>query len=424
VNVNETAIQVEGLSKQYRLGGKQARANTLRDTLANAFVSPFRRVVSLVRGQAASAANPDAAIWALKNVSFDVKRGEVVGIIGRNGAGKSTLLKILSCITEPTKGRARIRGRVGSLLEVGTGFHSELSGRENIYLNGSILGMKRAEINLKFDQIVDFSGIERFLDTPVKHYSSGMYVRLAFAVAAHLEPEILMVDEVLAVGDAEFQRKCLAKMDTISTAGHTVLFVSHNMGLIQSLCQRVIVLRNGSVYADDTTTNAVGAYLQTLEETASETLLDRKERRGKGKVRLARIDITTGDHTAATTLITGRPARFVFHVTSVLPGMFCCFTIYDQYGQPVTYFDSAVYSKDDETDRSHGNTFSCEIDELMLIPGRYRINAAIMLDGEMQDHLEGASFFEVEQGTLRGRTVPLSAGYGSILTPHRWRSPL
>ena len=205
--MNETAIRVEGLSKQYRIGGKQRRADTLRDVLTNAFVSQFRRVGNLVRGQSASASNPDAAIWVLKDVSFKVKRGEVLGIIGRNGAGKSTFLKILSCITEPTEGYARIRCRVGSLLDVGTGFHSELTGRENIYLSGSILGMKRAEIDLKFDQIVDFSGIATFLDTPVKHYSSGMYVRLAFAVAAHLEPEILMVDEVLAVGDAAFQRK-------------------------------------------------------------------------------------------------------------------------------------------------------------------------------------------------------------------------
>ena len=422
--MNETAIRVQGLSKQYRIGGKQTRVNTLRDMLTNTFKSKFRRVGNFVRGQATSASNPDAAIWALKDVSFEVKRGEVFGIIGRNGSGKSTLLKILSGITEPTEGCARIRGRVGSLLEVGTGFHSELTGRENIYLSGSILGMKRAEIDLKFDQIVDFSGIATFLDTPIKHYSSGMYVRLAFAVAAHLEPEILMVDEVLAVGDAEFQRKCLAKMDEISKAGHTVLFVSHNMGLIQSLCQRVIVLRNGSVYADDTTATAVAAYLQTLEEILSENLLERTERRGKGKVRLARIETTTGNHASAASLITGSPARFVFHVTSVLPGMSCCFTIYDPYGQPVTYFDSAVYSRYDETDRSQGHAFSCEIDELMLIPGRYRINAAIMLDGEMQDHLEGASFFEVEQGTLRGRTVPRSSGYGSMLTPHRWRSPL
>ena len=424
MNMNETAIRVEGLSKKYRIGGKQRRANNLKDTLTNVFVSQFRRVGNLLRGQSTSASNPDEAIWALKNVSFQVKRSEVLGIIGRNGAGKSTLLKILSSITEPTEGRVRIRGRVGSLLDVGTGFHSELTGRENIYLSGSILGMKRAEIDLKFDQIVDFSGITTFLDTPVKHYSSGMYVRLAFAVAAHLEPEILMVDEVLAVGDAAFQRKCLAKMDAISKAGHTVIFVSHNMGLIQSLCQRVIFLRNGLVSADDTTANAVAAYLQTLEEISSENLLERTERRGEGKTRLSRIEITTGNHAPAASLITGSMARFVFHVTSVLPGMSCSFTVYDQYGQPVTYFDSAVYSRRDETDRSQGHTFSCEIDELMLIPGRYRINAAVMLDGEMQDHLEGASFFEVEQGMLRGRMVPRSTGYGSIITPHRWRTPL
>ena len=422
--MHETAIWTQGLGKQYRVGAKQQIANTLRDTIANAFLSPFRRMGNVVRGQVPGTADSDSTLWALRDVSFEVKRGEVVGIIGRNGAGKTTLLKILSCITEPTEGCARIRGRVGSLLEVGTGFHSELTGRENIYLSGSIMGMKRAEIDLKFDQIVDFSGIAAFLDTPVKHYSSGMYVRLAFAVAAHLEPGILIVDEVLAVGDATFQRKCLVKMDEISRTGQTVLFVSHNMGLVQSLCRRVIVLRNGSVYADDATPTAVAAYLQTLEEVSAENLLERTERRGKGKARLARIEITTGHQAHAPSLITGSPARFIFHVTSVLPGMSCSFTIYDQYGQPVTYFDSAVFSRYDEKDRSQGHTFTCEVDEFLLIPGRYRINTAIMFDGEMQDHLEGACFFDVEQGTLRGRTVLRSAGYGSILMPHCWRSPI
>ncbi len=209
----------------YRIGGPQARYSTFRETLTDAFAAPFRRAGRLLRGQG-SAADLDQTIWALKDVSFEVKRGEVVGIIGRNGAGKSTLLKILSRITEPTEGAADIYGRVGSLLEVGTGFHPELTGRENIYLNGAILGMRRAEIDRKLDEIVAFAEIEKFLDTPVKHYSSGMYVRLAFAVAAHLEPEILLVDEVLAVGDAAFQQKCLGKMGDVAGEGRTVLFVS------------------------------------------------------------------------------------------------------------------------------------------------------------------------------------------------------
>jgi lipopolysaccharide transport system ATP-binding protein len=233
--MNDTAIQVEALGKRYRIG-RVRFTNTLRDAITHAIAVPFRRL----RGPLTSPG--DDTFWALKDVSFEVKRGEVVGVIGRNGAGKSTLLKILSRITEPTEGEARIFGRVGSLLEIGTGFHPELTGRENIFLNGAILGMKRGEILSKFDEIVAFSEIEKFIDTPVKHYSSGMYVRLAFGVAAHLEPEILVVDEVLAVGDAEFQKKCLGKMRQVGNEMRTVLFVSHNMAAVQTLCDRVVML--------------------------------------------------------------------------------------------------------------------------------------------------------------------------------------
>ena len=224
-------------------------------------LSPLRRAKSLWGGQATGAADLNEMIWALKDVSFNVAHGEVIGIVGRNGAGKSTLLKILSRITEPTAGRVRIRGRVGSLLEVGTGFHQELTGRENVYLNGSILGMRRVEIERKFDEIVDFSEIGKFIDTPVKHYSSGMHVRLAFAVAAHLEPEILIVDEVLAVGDVEFQKKCLGKMGSVANQGRTVLFVSHNMGAVRTLCQRAILLDHGKFLLDDTPANVISHYL-------------------------------------------------------------------------------------------------------------------------------------------------------------------
>src|SRR5256712_2800247 len=235
--MSDIAIRVESLRKLYRIGARQERYYTLRDTLTEAVTRPFQKLSSFLSRNGAGSRTPEASsIWALKDVSFEVKRGEVVGIIGRNGAGKSTLLKILSRITEPTKGRARIHGRVGVLLEVGTGFHPELTGRENIYLNGAILGMKKAEIDRKFDEIVAFAEVEQFIDTAVKHYSSGMYVRLAFAVAAHLEPEILLVDEVLAVGDAAFQKKCLGKIGDVARHGRTVLFVSHNLGAINRLC--------------------------------------------------------------------------------------------------------------------------------------------------------------------------------------------
>jgi len=245
--MSDVAIRVERLSKQYRIGSKQESYKTLRDTLAKAVRAPFRAMRSRSRQFHNGRPGLDETIWALKDVSFEVKRGEVVGIIGRNGAGKSTLLKILSRITEPTEGHAEIHGRVGSLLEVGTGFHMELTGRENTYLNGAILGMKREEIDKKFDEIIDFSGVGKFIDTPVKHYSSGMHLRLAFSVAAHLEPEILMVDEVLAVGDIAFQKKCLGKMEDVAAHGRTVLFVSHNLGAIKELCQTCVVLNNGRV---------------------------------------------------------------------------------------------------------------------------------------------------------------------------------
>ena len=270
--MSDIAIRVEDLSKQYRIGAKQEGYKTLRDTLTGAFVSPFRRARRLLGGQAYGAAELDETIWALKEVSFEIKRGEVVGIIGRNGAGKTTLLKILSRITEPTEGYAEIHGRVGSLLEVGTGFHPELTGRENIYLNGAILGMKKVEIEQKFDEIVSFAEIEKFIDTPVKHYSSGMYVRLAFAVAAHLEPEILLVDEVLAVGDAAFQKKCLGKMGNIAKEGRTVLFVSHNMHAVRNLCERGILLEKGRKTTDGEVDEVITVYLSDTEKKSEVTI--------------------------------------------------------------------------------------------------------------------------------------------------------
>jgi lipopolysaccharide transport system ATP-binding protein len=286
--MSDLAIRVDGLSKQYRIGSKQQGYKTLRDTLAATLLSPFRRAQDLLRGQAYGAAELGETIWALKDVSCEIKRGEVVGIIGPNGAGKTTLLKILSRITEPTEGQAEIQGRVGSLLEVGTGFHPELTGRENIYLNGAILGMKKAEIEQKFDEMVSFAEIDKFIDTPVKHYSSGMYVRLAFAVAAHLEPEILLVDEVLAVGDMAFQKKCLGKMDDVAKEGRTVLFVSHNMGAIQQLTERSILLENGKLILDAKTPKVVEVYLD--ETVASETTTNLETKREDFKVNSIRFN--------------------------------------------------------------------------------------------------------------------------------------
>ena len=292
--VSNTAIRVENLGKQYRIGATQARYRTIRETVTDAARAPFVRAGKLLRGEATGAANLDETIWALKDVSFEVKHGEVVGIIGRNGAGKSTLLKILSRITEPTTGYVDLYGRVGSLLEVGTGFHPELTGRENIFLNGAILGMSRNDINRKFDEIVDFAEVERFIDTPVKHYSSGMYLRLAFAVAAHLEPEILLVDEVLAVGDAAFQKKCLGKMGDVAQEGRTVLFVSHNMGAVRNLCGRSVLVSEGRILFSGSTDQAVSQYLHTLT-SGQRASIDLPEGESGGPGRARRLYFTDKD---------------------------------------------------------------------------------------------------------------------------------
>lgn len=284
--MNDLAIQADRVSKRYRIGSARERNRTFREALTNTIAAPWRSLRRQFQGKATVGNGSPDLIWALKDVSFEVRRGEAVGIIGRNGAGKSTLLKILSRITEPTEGRIVLRGRVGSLLEVGTGFHSELTGEENIYLSGTILGMSSQEISRKFDEIVAFSEMERFINTPVKHYSSGMYMRLAFAVAAHLEPEILLVDEVLAVGDAAFQRKCLGKMEHVAQEGRTVLFVSHNMTAVTDLCQKAILLENGQLAQYDDAKTVVRDYLSFNEELSSERIWDDRNPPGNEQIKL------------------------------------------------------------------------------------------------------------------------------------------
>jgi lipopolysaccharide transport system ATP-binding protein len=304
--MSDVAIRVRGLSKQFQIGRLKGPYKTLRETLVGAFAIPPRLIKRFKSG---SRDLRPATIWALKDVAFDVRPGEVIGIIGRNGAGKSTLLKILSRITEPTEGYAEIHGRVGSLLEVGTGFHSELTGRENVYLNGAILGMKRTEISSKFDEIVAFAEVETFIDTPVKHYSSGMYLRLAFAVAAFLEPNILIVDEVLAVGDARFRKKCLNKMQNAGQQGRTVLFVSHNMPAITRLCERAILLDRGSVLRDGPAPEVVSGYLSSGFGPASVREWPEAECPGREVAGLRAVRVRAEDGRIAGTVGTRKPVR-------------------------------------------------------------------------------------------------------------------
>jgi len=318
--MSELAIRVENISKQYRIGLAQERPDTLRDLL----MMGFRRFKHKLSRKGSGRYDDPGHIWALKDVSFEVERGQVLGIVGRNGAGKSTLLKILSRVTDPTEGYGEIHGRVGSLLEVGTGFHPELSGRENIYLNGAILGMRREEINRKFDEIVEFSEVGKFIDTPVKRFSSGMYLRLAFAVAAHLEPEILVVDEVLAVGDAEFQRKCLGKMNDVAQEGRTVLFVSHNMSAILRLTQETIVLDQGKIVLRSPTPEAVDHYLNMGLTKQGERFWTEEELGGKSdafKPEALRVLNTDGKVVDTVNAAEGFSIEFEYQLTEAISGL-------------------------------------------------------------------------------------------------------
>ena len=319
-------IRVENLGKQYLLGGPQEPYGTVREALVKAARAPFAYLQS----------KPGARqqIWALRDVDFSIAPGEVVGVIGRNGAGKSTLLKILSRITEPTRGRVELYGRVGSLLEVGTGFHPELTGRENIYLNGAILGMRRHEITRAFDRIVAFAEVEKFLDTPVKHYSSGMYMRLAFSVAAHLEPEILLMDEVLAVGDAAFQKKCLGKMGEVARDGRTVLLVSHNISAVQSFCTSAMLLSDGQLKSSGAVSEVVGEYLRETDTASAATLLARSKRSGSGGARFVDAQITMPDAPAELPF-SGAPLRIALtlenHTGQPLHDIDVSFSLHDRF---------------------------------------------------------------------------------------------
>jgi lipopolysaccharide transport system ATP-binding protein len=413
------AIVTHGLSKRYTLGTGHGY-----DSLRDSIVKTARRSVGRVsRGGEPS---PELReLWALRDLSLSIEHGEVVGLIGHNGAGKSTLLKILSRITEPTEGSADVTGRVGSLLEVGTGFHPELTGRENVFLNGAILGMRRQEVRRRFDEIVAFAEMERFLDTPVKRYSSGMTVRLAFAVAAHLDTEILIVDEVLSVGDAAFQRKSLGKMNAVASEGRTVIFVSHNLAIIRALCQRGVVLEGGRAVADGAVADTIDHYLRTLERASSDDLLQRadRDRRGYRDTRIRGVEVRDAAGRSTQAVVGGQPVSIRVQLTDVVPMLQCQLTIVNSLGQPITTLDSEVVAPGDIRDAAIGPMAECDISALPLMPGRYRVDVLIRGRRQIQDGLQAALFFDVEPGVIGERAVSVSGVEGDVALDHVWRLP-
>jgi lipopolysaccharide transport system ATP-binding protein len=408
------AIFVDKLSKRFVLGTLQ-RDTMLRERLISLLRSPFR-----------SRKDSQNILWALKDVSFRVSEGEVVGIIGRNGAGKSTLLKVLSKITYPTSGQVKVAGRVASLLEVGTGFHEELTGRENIFLNGSILGMKKGEVESKLDSIVSFAGVERFVDTPIKRYSTGMRLRLGFAVAAHLDPDLLIVDEVLAVGDAGFQKKCLSVMEDLQSGGRTVLFVSHNMAAVENLCSRCIWIDSGQVRMDGSPREVIEAYMGTFAG-AQETMANLRSvenRRGSGEIRYTGIEYLsrTGEPLPVVRSGDSLVIRFHYHAEKPVPYPSFGFRLYTEKGTLVT---------DTSTTYHHGieiplvpagdGYIDLEVDLLNLFPGRYYFS--LWLTGttsQVHDNIEHCALLEVELANVFSSGKILDSRFGIVYFPQRW----
>lgn len=422
--MNETAIHVENLGKMYRIGAVQAGYSTLRDVIADTATAPFRKIYKLLRGEAAGASGLDETLWALNKVNFDIQHGEVIGIIGRNGAGKSTLLKVLSRITEPTTGSITIRGRVGSLLEVGTGFHPELTGRENTFLNGAILGMRRAEVRRKFDDIVEFAEIGRFVDTPVKHYSSGMYTRLAFAVAAHLETEILLVDEVLAVGDAKFQEKCLSKMQDVTEGeGRTVLFVSHNMSAVQSICKKVIVMKDGCNSDLFGPEEGVRQYLSEGYATASKPFLERPRFQSAARPPILAGLRVNGSDAPETFVPAGGAVEFEVDLQDFaeMPYVAVTIALSDEQLRRVVVFHSLIHSGVTVAGATRAKAY-CSVDALPLIPGTYHIELVLHDGYHVVERMEQAAKLTVTFEDLFGTGLLPAARHGYVIVPCRWRT--
>jgi len=424
----DTVIRVENLGKSYIIGHQQQteRYTALRDVIANNAKSTLHRLNPFTQNSKLKTQNSNyEEFWALKDVSFEVKRGDRIGIIGRNGAGKSTLLKILSRITEPTTGRVQIKGRVASLLEVGTGFHQELTGRENIFLNGAILGMSKEEIRRKFDEIVAFAEVEKFLDTPVKRYSSGMYVRLAFAVAAHLEPEILVVDEVLAVGDSAFQKKCLGKMEDVAEhEGRTVLFVSHQMAAIENLCSRAILLNSGQVVLNADTQTTISKYLESLDDSTRSAAIANMPRSGNGKVKLTDFWIEDANGMPLAAAASGKDLVLVFcYEVNSLPtpkNVSFGFSLNDVMGNRISVlysdYQGIVFNP-----TKHPGKIKVLLPNFPFSQGRYYVGVRIMESGAEADWPKGfIGSVEVEAGDFYGTGAFYHSGFGPILLAGKW----
>ncbi len=416
--MSRPAIAIDDLGKAYRLGLEKVMYSTFREAMVGALKAPARRLRSFgERGDG------DDTFWALRHVDFEVQPGEVVGIIGRNGAGKSTLLKILSRITDPTEGTVRLRGRIASLLEVGTGFHPELTGRENIYLNGSILGMKKAEIDRKFDLIASFAEVEAFLDTPVKRYSSGMYVRLAFSVAAHLDPEILIIDEVLAVGDSSFQRKCIDRMSELAGSGRTILFVSHNMDLIPRLCDRAILLKQGGVQRSGPADVVTREYLGTFVADDSGADLTRKRREGNGLARFSRLQIVDQEGRPVPAHASGEDLIIRFEVDSAagVPNVAMAVNLHTIQGLKV--ISSLTNEIGFPVDLRRGRQiFQCRFREIHLRPGHKVSIDLWMASVEVIDSVSNAGLVDVIDG-VGTEALSNRLDQGVVVCPYEYSSP-
>ena len=435
MQADDYAIRVQGLSKLYRIGVREKMSESFGGAVLSTLKRPlsnFRKYKSLynfddvLSGAAGSPEDNPDVLWALRDVSFDVERGEAIGVIGRNGAGKSTLLKVLSRITHPTAGRVEIDGRVSSLLEVGTGFHPELTGRDNIYLNGTVLGMKKNEVDRKFDEIVEFSGVERFLNTPVKRYSSGMTVRLAFAVAAHLDPEILIIDEVLAVGDAAFQEKCLGKMQAAAKSGRTVLFVSHNMAAVSNLCSKAIYLQDGQIVKTGGCDDVIEHYLSSVSELASTQLSERTDRSGLGEIKITDIDLLNAKEEKVDHPQCGRDLIIRMHYNSFADKEFRnvrvnALIVKDEI--PFMHLGTELVDKR-QLNLSGNGYLDFIIPRLPLTLGTYHISTYVEIGKEIQDSVPNAAEMHVIDGDFygTGRIYPPGWAGKYVLVDHSWRT--